>query len=149
MTSRPAMQDDLGARRVTGEQDQTGPPGLLRVGDDERSAGAVRLADAYAAGRLSPAEHDSRLSRALTAVTAADLAELLHDLPVPLRSPDVVRHRSREPVLVTAAWVALFQLVLMLGAFCVGVDLERESRSACRSSWPSGAPAPSVRRPAT
>jgi len=90
----------------------------------------VRLADAYAAGRLSPAEHDSRLSQALTAVTEADLAELLDDLPVPLRSPDVARHRSREPVLVSAAWVALFQFVLMLAAFCVGVDLERESRSA-------------------
>jgi len=129
MTSRPAAPRDVDARLTRGE-DLVAPARLLRVGDDERSACAASLSEAYVAGRLSPAEHDSRLSRALVAVTAADLDGLVDDLPTPSSPGAALRQRSWEPALVSLAWVALFQFVLMVVAFYLAADLERETRSA-------------------
>lgn len=60
-----------------------------RIGDAERDAAAGYLRDHLAAGRLDPVEFDERLSRALTAKTAADLEPLFADLPAPRPSGDV------------------------------------------------------------
>ncbi|WP_245627480.1 DUF1707 SHOCT-like domain-containing protein [Actinomadura oligospora] len=55
-------------------------PGL-RAGDRDRDAVAERLGDALADGALSAAEYQSRLDRALAAVTQDELAALTADLP--------------------------------------------------------------------
>ena len=53
----------------------------LRVSDRERQAAAERLQQALGEGRLDLLEYDDRLARAYAAVTHADLATLLADLP--------------------------------------------------------------------
>lgn len=53
----------------------------IRVGDIERLAAAERLAAHTAAGRLTLAEHDQRVTAAWAARTHADLDALLGDLP--------------------------------------------------------------------
>ncbi len=54
---------------------------LVRIGDDEREACIERLTDSYVRGRLSTDELDRRQRDALQAVTSADLAGLVADLP--------------------------------------------------------------------
>jgi hypothetical protein len=51
------------------------------VSDADRELTAVRLGEHFAAGRLSQAELDERLTAALTAQTARDLHGPLADLP--------------------------------------------------------------------
>lgn len=53
----------------------------LRIGDAERSEIIGKLGDHYAAGRLDREELDDRMNKAGKAKTAAQLAELLRDLP--------------------------------------------------------------------
>ncbi len=55
----------------------------LRASDADREKVAGLLRDAYAEGRLSPVEHEERLSEVYAATTYADLVPVLHDLPVP------------------------------------------------------------------
>jgi len=57
------------------------PDAQMRVGDAERTAIADRLAKHFVDGRLSEAEFDERLDRAMRATTIADLTGLLSDLP--------------------------------------------------------------------
>ena len=54
-----------------------------RIGDAERDEAAGYLRDHLAAGRLDPAEFDDRVTQALRAKTANDLALLFGDLPAP------------------------------------------------------------------
>jgi hypothetical protein len=54
---------------------------LVRVGDAERDACMVDLNEHHVLGRLSVEELDRRQRAALSAVTAADLAALVADLP--------------------------------------------------------------------
>jgi hypothetical protein len=109
-------------------------PALLRIGDDERAACATALAGAVATGHLSLAEYDDRLSRALSAVTAAEITGLLHDLPTTsARREPQTAPPHRVPVV--ALRVAIFQFLLVLLAFVLGVDLESELRSAFTISW--------------
>ena len=54
---------------------------LVRVGDAERDACIGSLTDHHLHGRLSVEELDRRQRAALNAVTAADLAALIADLP--------------------------------------------------------------------
>lgn len=56
-------------------------PGSMRAGTADRDACAQVLNDALAQGRLTPAEHDERMSRCFAAVTMGDLAGLTADLP--------------------------------------------------------------------
>jgi hypothetical protein len=53
----------------------------MRVGDREREEAVQRLGEHYEAGRLTAEEHSERISQALQAKTAADLAGLFADLP--------------------------------------------------------------------
>jgi len=55
----------------------------LRASDADREKVANLLRDAYAEGRLSPVEHDERLSQVYRAQTYGELVPVLHDLPVP------------------------------------------------------------------
>jgi hypothetical protein len=55
----------------------------MRASDADRERVADLLRDAYAEGRLSPIEHEERLSAAYQAATYGDLVPVLHDLPVP------------------------------------------------------------------
>ena len=55
----------------------------LRASDADRERVAGLLRDAFAEGRLSPVEHEERLTQVYAATTYADLVPLLHDLPVP------------------------------------------------------------------
>jgi uncharacterized protein DUF1707 len=59
----------------------------LRASDADRDEVAERLREAAAEGRIDLAELDTRLERALTAKTYAELAPLTADLP-PVTPPD-------------------------------------------------------------
>jgi hypothetical protein len=59
----------------------------LRVSDADRDQAAHVLGEHAAAGRLTPVEFETRLSRAYAARTGGELAELVRDLPVPAK-PD-------------------------------------------------------------
>ncbi|MGD9955408.1 MAG: DUF1707 domain-containing protein [Candidatus Nanopelagicales bacterium] len=54
----------------------------LRASDADREKVAGLLRDAFAEGRLSPVEHDERLSEVYAATTYGDLLPLLADLPL-------------------------------------------------------------------
>lgn len=54
-----------------------------RIGDAQRDQAVEYLREHLAAGRLTQAEFDERLSSALTAKTADDLNPLFRDLPAP------------------------------------------------------------------
>jgi hypothetical protein len=55
----------------------------MRASDADREVVAGLLRDAYAEGRLSPVEHEERLTGVYSATTYADLVPLLADLPLP------------------------------------------------------------------
>src|SRR5215472_10649461 len=59
----------------------TEPPAAVRASDADRDAAAEALADAVASGRLSLAEHSSRLDAMYAAVTANEVAAVVADLP--------------------------------------------------------------------
>jgi Domain of unknown function (DUF1707)/Cell wall-active antibiotics response 4TMS YvqF len=59
----------------------------LRVGNRERDRVVDILNDAFAQGRLTPAELDDRSNSALVARTESELAPLIEDLPYAGRSP--------------------------------------------------------------
>jgi len=56
----------------------------LRAGDLDRATAAHLLGEAYAEGRLDPAEHDERATAATRARLLGDLVPLLEDLVPPL-----------------------------------------------------------------
>ena len=60
----------------------------IRIGDEERTRAADRLAEHAAAGRLTVEELEQRLERVNRAVFARDLTALEADLPVPAQRPD-------------------------------------------------------------
>ena len=62
---------------------------LMRVSDAERQAAADRLRAAMSEGRLDLTEYDTRLARAYSAVTYADLDQLFTDLPAHAAAPEV------------------------------------------------------------
>jgi uncharacterized protein DUF1707 len=62
-------------------------PSGLRVSDADRDRAIAELSEHFQAGRLTADEHEERMSLALKARTAGDLAELFTDLP---RKPSAV-----------------------------------------------------------
>jgi hypothetical protein len=58
-----------------------------RVGTAEREKAVALLGDHWRAGRLDPAEHELRVTRARAAVTRADLDVLFADLPSSAAGP--------------------------------------------------------------
>lgn len=59
----------------------TEPSGAVRASDADRDAAAEALAEAVASGRLSLAEHSTRLDTMYAAVTASQVAAVVADLP--------------------------------------------------------------------
>ena len=56
----------------------------IRVSDEDRDRVSAQLRDHFAAGRITPAELDERLSAALSARTFGDLRRVMADLPGPV-----------------------------------------------------------------
>lgn len=102
-----------------------------RVGDVQRCEHAEMLANAFAKGELSRMELDARTELCLTAVTEFDLARLVADLPEQTAtlsaSSEAGRNASRGPA--RLAMFVAFQVVLIVVAYTLGVDLESEMRS--------------------
>lgn len=71
---------------------------VVRVGDTEREAVLDALGEHHARGRLSVEELDRRQEAALVAVTHADLAALLADLP-PIDQRLLLSRLRRTPAL--------------------------------------------------
>jgi len=59
----------------------------IRVSDADRDRVTAQLRDHFAAGRITPAELDERLSAALNAKTFGDLRPIMADLPGPVPAP--------------------------------------------------------------
>lgn len=68
----------------------------LRIGTAEREQAASALAEHFSAGRLDTDEFDERVRQAYQARTAADLAVLFRDLPVPVAPPMQPRPAPRR-----------------------------------------------------
>jgi hypothetical protein len=68
----------------TGGLVPSGGLGHIRAADVDRDRVAGILGTAYAEGRLSKDEYDTRLDAALSARTYGDLDEVVRDLPVPV-----------------------------------------------------------------
>lgn len=69
---------------MTDDSPDPGAPALaMRASDADRERVADVLRDAYAEGRLSPSEHEERLSAVFAAATFGELVAVLTDLPVP------------------------------------------------------------------
>jgi hypothetical protein len=72
----------------------------LRISDAERERAAAELAEHYALGRLTTAEHAERLDRIWAARTRGELAPVFGDLPgavVPAVPERVRRRPGRAP----------------------------------------------------
>lgn len=69
-------------------------PSGLRVSDADRDRAIAELSEHFQAGRLTADEHEERMSLALKARTAGDLAELFTDLP---RKPSAVAGPAPQP----------------------------------------------------
>ena len=75
----------------------------LRAGDDDRDRVASVLRDAYAEGRLPPAEFEARLEATYDATTIGDLLAIVADLPdrsgalAELRAAPVPAARAARP----------------------------------------------------
>lgn len=59
------------------------PPGLMRVGDVERTSALQALGEHLSAGRITLDEYGDRSARVTVAKTADDLTALFDDLPAP------------------------------------------------------------------
>ena len=84
------------------------PEPHLRAADADRSAVATVLGEHMAAGRLTVAEYEERLTRAYAAKTYGELAELTTDLPdtVPARRTDAAPERTSADDVVIHGWRA-------------------------------------------
>jgi hypothetical protein len=71
-------------------------PSGLRVSDADRDRALAELSEHFQAGRLTADEHEDRMSRALQARTAGDLAELFTDLP---RKPTAMAGPAPQPAM--------------------------------------------------
>jgi uncharacterized protein DUF1707 len=92
----------------------------VRIGDAERDESVTLLAQHFTAGRLSPAEHEDRRSRAVIAVIRSEIETLFADLPAP--HPDMSAARPPQP---TPAEIEAQQETPLSNALAVagGVDL--------------------------
>ncbi len=101
-------------------------PAAMRASDADRDAVAADLSEHFQAGRLTAAELDERMGRALSARTWGELRELSVDLPAAgsarqlpaagsagaRRLPSSVR--VAQPLLTALAGLAVIALVLVL-----------------------------------
>ncbi len=115
----------------------TEPPPGMRVSDAERDEAAAALADAVAAGRLSLADHDSRLDALFAAVTSDQVAAVVADLPArPQRRSGL--YRAVDPYRCVVIGGRLRRVGrFRIGRFCSLIvafgDLELDLRAAQHS----------------
>jgi hypothetical protein len=93
----------------------------LRASDTERDAVATELGEHFQAGRLSQAEFDDRLGRALAARTHRDLDELLADLPRTQTTVHAAPSTRRRGAIVSPVVVALALGVAAVAVIATGV----------------------------
>ena len=84
----------------------------VRVSDADRDRVAAELGDHHAAGRLDLAEFHRRLDAAYDAKTAAELRDLLADLPRPTGAPAPEARTCRPPSGPGSTW-------LLTGLICL------------------------------
>jgi Domain of unknown function (DUF1707)/Cell wall-active antibiotics response 4TMS YvqF len=75
----------------------------MRASDADRERVAEVLREAYVEGRLSPSEHEDRLSAVYAATTFGELVPVLTDLPVPAGTLPVPESRGVELVTHTSS----------------------------------------------
>jgi len=124
----------------------------IRVGDRERDAAAAALAQHYAQGRLTAAEHEERMTSALKARTNADLEALFRDLPrFDSPRPQPPARRRSHPVLrvLLAAVAAVVAFVVVLNVLAIlaivglvviltRVAIGNQPRAVGRRDWQGG-----------
>lgn len=128
--SRPA--EVQGCAMTTESSETTVSRVVRRVGDVQRSACTEVLADAFVKGELSRVEFDARTELCLAAVTEADLAQLVADLPrqeAEVSVSSLARSGTGRGTTARLARFVGFELVLMVVAYILGVDLESQLRS--------------------
>jgi hypothetical protein len=82
------------------------PASELRASDADRDAAAEKLAEAVAAGRLSLADHEARLTALFTARTTGEIAAVTADLPaLPVRRSGMYRVVDAHQVTVVGGTV--------------------------------------------
>ncbi|MGH8776366.1 MAG: DUF1707 SHOCT-like domain-containing protein [Jiangellaceae bacterium] len=131
-----------------------------RIGDAERDRAATALGEHFAAGRLTKAEFDERVTQVWSARFNADLVPLLADLPQPSRPRPAAQERPGprpwprpHPLMfaVPLLWlapvltVALITVVIVAGApwllfalfwFCAFSGPRRQGlRHRARAGW--------------
>ena len=97
-------------------------PDTTRASDDDRERVAVMLRDAVGRGQLSLPEVDERLRVAYSAVTLADLAAVIADLPqaAPSRPSSAGRAPATAPTVRSAEWRGWLRgSLLMLGIWAM------------------------------
>ena len=87
----------------------------IRVSDADRDRVTAQLRDHFAAGRITPAELDQRLSAALNAKTFGDLRGIMADLPGPVPAP---LGAAPPPLRATPAWAVPVATRPSLRWFC-------------------------------
>ncbi|MBC9732453.1 DUF1707 domain-containing protein [Nocardioides marmotae] len=115
----------------------------LRIGDAERDRAASDLAEHYAEGRLTAAEHAERLDRIWAARTRADLVPVFGDLPARTGAyaavPARPRHRPSSVVLALAGVLLVLTVLTHLPFVLVALLLFVVVRRHRRRAWlPSG-----------
>lgn len=133
---------------VAGSDDGMG--NTTRVGTAERDAAIALLGEHWRAGRLDPAEHERRVTKARTAVTQIDRDVLFADLPPAApsqESPEAVvasgapglLEGKRDTIMALTPFAALvlffitgmwlwFLLVPVMGILLYGADGKRKPR---------------------
>lgn len=83
------------------------------MGNSERESAETALEEHFTAGRLTPAEHESRLMAAKAAVVKGDLTVLFEDLPEPNPFP---KDKVGQPLPPGSGLAGVGFLVFVLGA---------------------------------
>jgi hypothetical protein len=94
----------------------------IRVSDAERTEVADRLAANFGEGRLTQAEFDERVARAMSAKTRGDLRGLFDDLPEPgpAADPAVPGRRPLGPVRPMRSYAQFVVLALVVVVVTAG-----------------------------
>ena len=93
--SRPRPSRSPPRRLSRQPADPTTRPMEPRIGDADRDQAVAFLQEHMAQGRIDASEFDDRMSQALKAKRASELAVLFDDLPT--RPPSLGRHATFQP----------------------------------------------------
>ena len=117
------------------------PSPQLRVTDRDRDAAVGVIQDSYAAGRLTKAEHDTRVGHAIAALTYEQLDQLTADLPGRPAYPDApvaVAPRRTNGLAVAALVCGIAQPFTGMITTIPAIALGHVARSQIRRSGEDG-----------